>query len=585
MSNNINIDANKTNYSYTVSLKESLKDRTHLTLDFKGMKPRLKKTLNSNNTKHIALIDTTISPFSLPVELLDSILSSPKKIIQLPHSLKSAVTSEINQFHLQNQQGISIAETPTPTKFIYPKNVTKQQEIFAEGFQKALQKIQSDNKFALSTPLQATYSPNTVKYLISLLTPSSSASHPSQGVPSLLLSSPNSIPILNSTQLPTTASIVSTSLNNVKDNFESKILALSSTKNFNKENKKNKINDCTKDKQKTINENNNEKLENLPPSLFNTVSTSSFNHILKSTNVAVVKSPTYKILSKSSYYSTNTESSFFKEIIDTTKTKNNNNLSSFCKLDCNNLRYMEFLQQQQIDNTNFVSNYSSSNNNTNKTNNSNLNLLPLNFVHTPTLANVTSINEHQHQDHISTSQPQLQMHSTHSQQIVISSEQQRQQMLIKHENINNFLHVDTQQTSLESNGSSRDEINLQQSSSLQIRNRFNHLNQKKNLSNNNNNILINHYGIQNLSFDEDHEQKKLDRKRARNRMAASKCRQRKIERINELEDQVRIYKDEGLMLQNQIQSLKQEVIDLNEAINRHRSSGCSINMTFKISNI
>lgn len=160
---------------------------------------------------------------------------------------------------------------------------------------------------------------------------------------------------------------------------------------------------------------------------------------------------------------------------------------------------MEFLQQQQIDNTNFVSNYSSSNNNTNKTNNSNLNLLPLNFVHTPTLANVTSINEHQHQDHISTSQPQLQMHSTHSQQIVISSEQQRQQMLIKHENINNFLHVDTQQTSLESNGSSRDEINLQQSSSLQIRNRFNHLNQKKNLSNNNNNILINHYGIQNLS--------------------------------------------------------------------------------------
>lgn len=201
-----------------------------------------------------------------------------------------------------------------------------------------MQKIQSDNKFALSTPLQATYSPNTVKYLISLLTPSSSASHPSQGVPSLLLSSPNSIPILNSTQLPTTASIVSTSLNNVKDNFESKILALSSTKNFNKENKKNKINDCTKDKQKTINENNNEKLENLPPSLFNTVSTSSFNHILKSTNVAVVKSPTYKILSKSSYYSTNTESSFFKEIIDTTKTKNNNNLSSFCKLDCNNLR-------------------------------------------------------------------------------------------------------------------------------------------------------------------------------------------------------------------------------------------------------
>lgn len=61
-------------------------------------------------------------------------------------------------------------------------------------------------------------------------------------------------------------------------------------------------------------------------------------------------------------------------------------------------------------------------------------------------------------------------------------------------------------------------------------------------------------------------------------MAASKCRQRKLERITELEDQVRMYKDEGLILQNQIHTLKQEVIDLNKTINQHRSSGCSINI-------
>lgn len=88
-----------------------------------------------------------------------------------------------------------------------------------------------------------------------------------------------------------------------------------------------------------------------------------------------------------------------------------------------------------------------------------------------------------------------------------------------------------------------------------------------------------------FSFDEDQEQKKLDRKRARNRMAASKCRQRKIEKINELENQVRICKNEKLLLQNQIQSLKQEVNNLKETINRHRSSGCSINMTLKILNV
>lgn len=39
------------------------------------------------------------------------------------------------------------------------------------------------------------------------------------------------------------------------------------------------------------------------------------------------------------------------------------------------------------------------------------------------------------------------------------------------------------------------------------------------------------------------EKKKLERKRARNRLAATKCRQRKLQKINDLEKQVMLYGD------------------------------------------
>uniref|UniRef100_A0A915CLM7 BZIP domain-containing protein n=1 Tax=Ditylenchus dipsaci TaxID=166011 RepID=A0A915CLM7_9BILA len=104
---------------------ESMRDRTHLTLDFKGMKPR--------TANHLVPADSTVSPLSLPKDLIDSILLSPEKFLNLPQSLLFVASAK-----QQAQQ--TIAETPTPTKFIYPKNVTKAQEIFAEGFQKALQK-------------------------------------------------------------------------------------------------------------------------------------------------------------------------------------------------------------------------------------------------------------------------------------------------------------------------------------------------------------------------------------------------------------------------------------------------------------
>lgn len=153
---------------------------------------------------------------------------------------------------------------------------------------------------------------------------------------------------------------------------------------------------------------------------------------------------------------------------------------------------MNFLQQ--VDNTNFSVSIA---NNINEVNNSNLPLIPLNFVHIPTLTNVASINEHHQQHFLSTSQSQ-QAHLSQSQQISISSEQQTQKTFKKPENTNDFSHVAIQQSSLETNENQQNEIILQQSSSLHYINEFNHLNQQRNLSSNKNNNLFNYYGIQNL---------------------------------------------------------------------------------------
>merc|ERR1711950_113168 len=64
---------------------------------------------------------------------------------------------------------------------------------------------------------------------------------------------------------------------------------------------------------------------------------------------------------------------------------------------------------------------------------------------------------------------------------------------------------------------------------------------------------------------ETQEKIKLDRKRQRNRLAASKCRKRKLERISQLDDRVSALKK----MKAGVALLKQEVIE-------HVNSGCDI---------
>ncbi|XP_015927165.1 transcription factor Jun-like [Parasteatoda tepidariorum] len=73
---------------------------------------------------------------------------------------------------------------------------------------------------------------------------------------------------------------------------------------------------------------------------------------------------------------------------------------------------------------------------------------------------------------------------------------------------------------------------------------------------------------------EDQERLKLERKRLRNRIAASKCRRRKLERIAKLEDKVSHLKNENSELSNHVQRLREQVCHLKQQVMDHVQSGC-----------
>eukprot|EP00096_Caligus_rogercresseyi_P009810 TRINITY_DN340_c0_g1_i2.p2 TRINITY_DN340_c0_g1~~TRINITY_DN340_c0_g1_i2.p2 ORF type:complete len:232 (+),score=111.52 TRINITY_DN340_c0_g1_i2:39-734(+) len=75
---------------------------------------------------------------------------------------------------------------------------------------------------------------------------------------------------------------------------------------------------------------------------------------------------------------------------------------------------------------------------------------------------------------------------------------------------------------------------------------------------------------------ESQEKIKLERKRLRNRVAASKCRKRKLERISQLDDKVNQLKNENVDLGTVIKRLKEEVCDLKQEVMKHIHSGCDI---------
>ena len=74
----------------------------------------------------------------------------------------------------------------------------------------------------------------------------------------------------------------------------------------------------------------------------------------------------------------------------------------------------------------------------------------------------------------------------------------------------------------------------------------------------------------------DQEKIKLERKRLRNRIAASKCRKRKLERISRLEEKVRMLKGENGELGLVVGKLRDQVCGLKQQVMEHVKNGCQL---------
>ncbi len=88
-------------------------------------------------------------------------------------------------------------------------------------------------------------------------------------------------------------------------------------------------------------------------------------------------------------------------------------------------------------------------------------------------------------------------------------------------------------------------------------------------------LNISQNGMEPIDMD-DQERIKLERKRYRNRIAASKCRQRKLERISKLQERVDRYKNKNKEL-NRLACVVANICNrLSGHIRSHRERGCDI---------
>lgn len=81
---------------------------------------------------------------------------------------------------------------------------------------------------------------------------------------------------------------------------------------------------------------------------------------------------------------------------------------------------------------------------------------------------------------------------------------------------------------------------------------------------------------------ENQERIKAERKRLRNRLAATKCRKRKLERIARLEEKVKVLKSDNAGLSSTASVLRDQVAQLKQKVLTHVSRGCQLMLTSKM---
>lgn len=78
---------------------------------------------------------------------------------------------------------------------------------------------------------------------------------------------------------------------------------------------------------------------------------------------------------------------------------------------------------------------------------------------------------------------------------------------------------------------------------------------------------------------ETQERIKAERKKLRNRIAASKCRKRKLERISRLEEKVKVLKSQNSDLASTAAMLREQVAQLKQKVMSHVTNGCQISVS------
>lgn len=74
------------------------------------------------------------------------------------------------------------------------------------------------------------------------------------------------------------------------------------------------------------------------------------------------------------------------------------------------------------------------------------------------------------------------------------------------------------------------------------------------------------------------EHMKVERKKARNRIAASKCRLRRLQRESELQGKVRVLREHNQELNQEVTGLKGRISNLKKALVQHMKGGCQVNL-------
>ena len=73
------------------------------------------------------------------------------------------------------------------------------------------------------------------------------------------------------------------------------------------------------------------------------------------------------------------------------------------------------------------------------------------------------------------------------------------------------------------------------------------------------------------------EHMKEERKKARNRLAASKCRLRRLQRESELQSKVKVLREHNHELNSEVTDLKEQINNLKRALIQHMKGGCQVN--------